>query len=1858
MDNLVLHVQNEVALDGESGCSWDRFWFIVDEFLQRKESTAGGTASPPKSFQGMKRTDEKFRQFFWNNFVQEDGVLFYKHSPASGEASAPTSSDQDHATSNHSRASYVPFSELVALAPSEISYQKVTGNYKDVIRIVASEELQRMGLLGYSGAATQISKQGFQVLQSITAAREFGATQAQLAKLHKIDPRSMFHFLKILIAMKLIVKIPVTTDGQYTLLCLHTKFASMNPGYKAMNSDDSFSSAGRMLITSDGGRRFEGLLKSDTKKVSYYSGLIKQKLTDILGRSKNQIMMIEDLAKALDLTDMNVVQNRWFNRQIELLCKLKYIKRVHAPGVYRCVQLLRPYGASVPADEMEAAQLNLKNVIADDAPLSGICIDTSIEHQVFRNIVDSKEQGTIAKEIRQKMNMLNVKLLSRILDTLCKPLPGSEKPLVNRVVEFVGRERRYRYYSEHGFKASVAEDHKDYIEKAKISTGSAAPKRAARKSRAKQAPTSSDTQAVLTPGNLGITLDHATVTASLIMTAPSPEASGSSSQPADGVDAATSSLTEPANAATLVTDTTTTDAIAPATPRMPELTQAATPERFISVALLKRRKVILSILERKRMLEIHSSLVTEYQLEKARLFPDQEENSVIDRKTLFRTINILEAEGLLKVFKVQNIPMVGGGTVTKSFCLHPTVEVESQEVRKFVKECSNRHLLFGSLANRPMRRAEKVELEVESLDEMQQRLGQDFYKAPSIPLADVDAVNPKLKDESGHKPKRGYDLDGLSYAMEYGWNKAKMMRALAFHRLLLDKLASADRTLFCFPSKPNILSTSCLFDVMSLRVFLIVIGIVQDPSEESRAYLETHRNSTTPLNSLPSHMRMFVTPNYNFKKRLREVLEILDALGLVSPLAKAPETTDSESRELEYAINHLVLNMQYEVHVNVRAPLHPLMPERIDENLTDRKEYMLLSATECREFWLDLQASASTMKYFPKDKSSGRPWSDIRRDFLLNLCNKTIWAEPIRITTSQREKLMRLVNKKVRYIPPFNDPKIEDVAQETGLPVSHVLQFYKAVRAAWHAHPITKRSTRLRHVRKGRQALGEEQEENTRKSIKAPSTGMETKNPAPQADTANVGHQTVIANIHGRFGAGKPKQTRAKRILWSDADDERLLLGYAVTRCIADSYNVKFSWHSVAHGFSGKRSREICRHRFDKLMRETTLSKRVDGYRAQFSGVMKEISEKFEIDRNLKNFDPSPVLAYFRPDADTPIGEVMDSSPLFRNVKDIERLNVVRHTEPHSSLYIEQRLHPELSLPRRLQLMNMMPPTIRSIDQELDDAPENLEKPRVISGGDIGVGALTVRDETLGIEHIILTLVKAVYCLPRQKRPRSVIRSILEGFDSSKVFSTCELAKEWKILTSIRNSSYRIPGQKVGRSERFSALLNGAYPRRLTLAASSMDEIYDKAEARLFPLDAGPAEIMAFLTDVSMGWLQLSMAKSNGAGYATAFEEPYGQGAVLHFDVEMKNTRALAAPVPIPASSRTFAFKGIGVKEEESGRIEDDVKTADPVDEQELHIEPQPSETTDEAEDLWQKARDNADLDLEKLLETIPIMDCHHLYRSIYNITLRSGTSGMVPQDIKDALHKQSISCTDKEIMDCVRTLQHASPEILVKVGMAHTRFVVFGWHQTWTVNYRAAVERVLTDSAKKNAQEHGRADDPRYWIVPRMWNSLEGVVDRSIYETCLHSVLSHIAEKPGMSKGALLRHFHKMFLPVEMDELIEELERRDAIEAQFGILPKATMLFAKRGVYRRCERDTIDERKVTNLFPRPAYYSYVDMSLVIAGTNVADVPLAEGELEAEGEEGEVEGEVRGEAEGESDEGGDEDELQKEQPVSKKLRTE
>ncbi|KAF9182500.1 RNA polymerase III transcription initiation factor complex subunit [Haplosporangium sp. Z 767] len=1887
MDDLVLHVQTEVALDGQSGCNWDRFWYIVDKFTEKSKTTS--LADSPETF---RRTDEKFRQFFWNNFVQEDGVLFYKNIAATQQGPGQGNTEAD------SRASYVPFTDLESLGQEGLSYQNVMEELRNSIRIVASAEQQRVALLGYSGVGLQISNQAYEVLQSITATREFGATQAQLAKQHKIDPRSMFHFLKVLIEMKLIIKIPVTTGGQYTLLCLHKKFAPMNPGYVAMNSEEIFSRPGRPLITGDGGRRFEGLLKSDHKKVSYYSGLIKQKLTDILGRAKNQIMTVDDIARALDLTDMNAVQTRWFQRQIHHLIKLKYVQRVSTPDHNRCVQLLRPYDTNLATDEGEKEQLNLKTVIADDAHQSGIYIDTSLEHQVYKQIVESKNQGVIAKEIRRNMNMLNSRLLARILDTLCKPVPESEKALVHRVVEFVGRERRYRYYSDLGFNASVAEDHKEYIEQAKLSLASAptaaTSSQSTPKAASSQAPTSVDTQAARSTDILDTTMDLATATTETTNQALNSCGSTQPSVPshpeellaqgADTEDLGASSQDMGATNMSVSTSTTTLAGGSSNALVNPAKGHVVTPERFISVALLKRRKILLSIMERKKMVEVHASLAHEYQKEKHLLFPDQEETSVIDRRTIFRTLNILEAEGLVKIFQVQNIPTIGGGATSKTFVLHPSVDPESEEVNQFVKECSNKQLLFGSLSQKQPSRPEEVALEVESLDEMQQRLGEDFHKPLSIPLSEMGAVRNKTREErAAENPKylaRGCNFDGLEYAVEYGWYKAKMMRALVFHRFILDNLGSSESKIFHEVNGRHILSTAPLFDAMPLRVFLIVVGIVQDPGEENRAYLDQHKNSNAPLNTLPLHIRQLTTVNANFKKRLREVLEVLDALGLATPLEEATGPKQ-QSMALVPAKNHLVLNTHYEVYTHVKAPLHHLTPELVDEKLEDRKEYMLTSVKECRDFWMDLQSSASNMKNVETSgaKTTVRPWNEIRRDFLLNLCNKRLWADPIRVTAAQRNILMEHVNSRTRYCPSASDKRLGMIAEKSGLPREHVIQFYKAVQAAWYTKPAMAKESRKRRdvarlskVTRGRPILSRDQTPQQQPS----QTLQEQQQQQPQQQQQHDGgvnrsllqakqepriapksHNAVAAKADGLV-IGIPKKTRAKRRPWTNEEDDRMLLALAITRYISETLNVRFSWHVVARALKMQRSPEICRHRFAKLIRETMLAKRVENYRAQFSQVFPQIAERFVIDTNLQNFDPCEIMEYFQPSFTQLTSRGIEKAPLFKLPSDPEKIEQLFRIhlidEPFASVYAEERAPRDISVTRRLALLTLLPPTLRTaIDHELDDSPEHLEAPRFVTCKTIDdlegqpaerVDTITVRDEVSAQEHLALMTIKVIFSMRSVRLTKELTRVVLENFSPRVLENACCLGKEWKLLKHIKSRSFRIPGQRVGRSEHFLSLMTGACSRLLTLAAQKVDGYYRGALGRLVPPELGPAEMMVLLNNVAMDWVLLSMHPGSGVNPSSAFEEVHGQGVLHHFDVQLRDTKAPNLATTILAitdttdESKGQKRSGSDDRDEDEGMV------------QSKRGKSESNQTSNAPSGSWQEAREAVDKDFKAYLGTIPSQDRRQLYRRVYDIVSSSEASGMVLCDIKDAILKSGLAPTDKEIRECIHTLVNRMPPVLMKVGMAHVRYVVFGWHQNWTLNYKAAKAKVLFAEVMSDGGEI--PFDAMDWVVPRMWITFEGVFDKVTFEKCLHSVLSYIADKPGISKGSMLNHYSKALLAVEIEDVIEELERRNALDIKYGILPKPASLFSKRGVFVHCDKDTIHERKVTNYFPQPAYYSFLNMELALEQrARDKDTAAIEDDNAEEGDDGEEEGEEGEEEAGASDAGID-------RPMSKRLRIE
>ena len=75
-----------------AGSSWGRFWYIVDRFMHK--TALDGTEQRAQAESTVKRTDESFRQFFWNNFIQEEGVVFYDHDIVrTGEASTNGSTE-------------------------------------------------------------------------------------------------------------------------------------------------------------------------------------------------------------------------------------------------------------------------------------------------------------------------------------------------------------------------------------------------------------------------------------------------------------------------------------------------------------------------------------------------------------------------------------------------------------------------------------------------------------------------------------------------------------------------------------------------------------------------------------------------------------------------------------------------------------------------------------------------------------------------------------------------------------------------------------------------------------------------------------------------------------------------------------------------------------------------------------------------------------------------------------------------------------------------------------------------------------------------------------------------------------------------------------------------------------------------------------------------------------------------------------------------------------------------------------------------------------------------------------------------------------------------------------------------------------------------------------------------------------------------------------------------------------------------------------------------------------------------------------------------------------------------------------
>ncbi|KAI9346297.1 hypothetical protein BDR26DRAFT_856212 [Obelidium mucronatum] len=345
------------------------------------------------------------------------------------------------------------------------------------LRIIASESARQFAL-GISNIKL-ISEINVKTLVIIARSRSVGVTQFELSKLINMDPRNLFHQIKVLISLKLIVKAPVTIRGAHSNLCLHKRFARQNTHYSTFLNSQKVNHAEEVDQIDEAMIKEQIQLIMEQRKVEqsnpksqYGTGyfqceLVRHRVTVLLAGTANRVMVAQDVMDILIGPKIEKMERKMFNKVLGSLQEKGFIE-IFETGIpranggdlsyTRCLRLLRLYNTSYKnrasevksiyyssAEYQEKVQSEPEKhlVIGDGA----VCVDLPVEYQVYNVICLAGLEGTTAAVIRRSLSNLAVRILERILKRMQKPLAPNADPLIMGEIEFQGRERRYRYYS-------------------------------------------------------------------------------------------------------------------------------------------------------------------------------------------------------------------------------------------------------------------------------------------------------------------------------------------------------------------------------------------------------------------------------------------------------------------------------------------------------------------------------------------------------------------------------------------------------------------------------------------------------------------------------------------------------------------------------------------------------------------------------------------------------------------------------------------------------------------------------------------------------------------------------------------------------------------------------------------------------------------------------------------------------------------------------------------------------------------------------------------------------------------------------------------------------------------------------------------------------------------------------------------------------------------------------------------------------------------------------------------------------------------------------------------------------------------
>ncbi|KAI8084526.1 uncharacterized protein BX664DRAFT_387253 [Halteromyces radiatus] len=438
LDKVLLRLKEEVAMDGYQGTSINDMWSYVQRFLSEQINNNNNNNRDAKIEPVV---DMNYKKYFWSQLRYVPELSFFEqHQLASIEQQMKNNnSDGNEDTVD---LDYNLLNHLV-----ELGYDQVDSKYGSQLRVVAEKKLQEAQLFVDVPFGQTWSTNLRKVLTTILQAREGGVTQAELTNIWNFDPRSTGHYVKSLEKKGAIFRAMVTVNATRTNICIHTRF---NKGEPVLDCSNQYAPN-----------------NVNMKGEIFTMKVFRDRLTVLLSDAKDHTMFSTDILTALGFNLANRKVRKWFNRTIDSLTHQGVVRKLAAQKNntgprHRCIQLL----------DSKQGPLDTKNVDEDDDVdmTSDVAFDdlepfvlkpitetagggkllhgVSLDYQILQVIRNAGEQGITQKDIGIAVRCDNIRVAGRVMERLIEIKGDARfKYGIERVLEFEGRNRRYRYYS-------------------------------------------------------------------------------------------------------------------------------------------------------------------------------------------------------------------------------------------------------------------------------------------------------------------------------------------------------------------------------------------------------------------------------------------------------------------------------------------------------------------------------------------------------------------------------------------------------------------------------------------------------------------------------------------------------------------------------------------------------------------------------------------------------------------------------------------------------------------------------------------------------------------------------------------------------------------------------------------------------------------------------------------------------------------------------------------------------------------------------------------------------------------------------------------------------------------------------------------------------------------------------------------------------------------------------------------------------------------------------------------------------------------------------------------------------------------